>query len=495
MEMSKGGSMKQKTIRGLFWSFSDLIANQGIQFIVQIILARLLLPEHFGIIGMIFIFIAISNSLVDSGVSQALIREQNPSQADYSTVFYFNFFMSLGLYGVLYFIAPFISSFFHEPQLVSIIRIISLGLIIYSIGIIQRTQIIKNINFKLQTKINIIAGISSGVIAIIFAFLGLGVWSLVIKMLSMQLIQSILYWFFNGWRPSFVFKFASFKRLFGFGAKITAAGLLSTIYSNIYYILIGRMFSATQLGYYTNASKLNEVASSSITTALQSVTYPVFSSIQNDEEKLKYGFKKIIRMSCFINFPALLGLAAIADPLVNIMFGEKWIHMVIYFQILCFAGMLYPVHAINLNILQVKGKSNLFLIISIIKRLNLTILIALAIWLKMGVIGLVGTTVIHSYISFWLNSYYSGKEISYSCLEQIKDISLFYVISIIMAFIVYTSGMFLPDNNFIKMFIQIFLGLVFYVGIGRLAKISELNEIRGIVLLLFNRFRLRKIAQ
>jgi O-antigen/teichoic acid export membrane protein len=491
--LPKESSLKQRTIKGLLWSFSDLIANQGIQFIIQIILARLLLPEHFGIIGMILVFIAISNSIIDSGVSQALIREQNSDQADYSTAFYFNLLMSFVMYGILYCFAPAISSFFKEPELNLILRILSIGLIINSIGLIQRAQIIKKIDFKTQTKINICAGILSGLISIIFATLGFGVWSLIVKSLSMQFIQTVLLWVLNGWKPSLVFKYDSFKRLFGFGSKLMIANLFSNIYSNIYFILIGKFYSAAQLGYFTNASKLNDVASQSLTSALQSVTYPVLSSIQNDEERLKVGFRKIIKTITYINFPFMIGLAAIANPLVHLLFGDKWMSMVIYFQLLSFAGMLYPLNAINLNILQVKGKSDLYLLISIVKKVFLTILIVATIWIKFGVIGLVVAAVIDSYSSFWINSYFSGREILYSSIEQVKDITLVYVISICMGVIVYFSGVFLPVSDIIKIMIQIGIGSSVYIGISILTKIKALNEIVELLKPLLKIVMVRKI--
>lgn len=479
--MTKEASLKQRTIKGLFWSFSDLVANQGIQFLIQIILARLLLPEHFGLVGMILVLIAISNTLIESGMVQALVREQNSTQADYSTVFYFNLFMALAIYGVLFWVAPIISAFFRTGELTLIIRILSLGLIINSFGMIQRAQIIKKLDFRKQTIVNIVAGIVSGVVAVICALCGLGVWSLVIKILCMQLFQSALFWYFNRWIPSFLFKYESFKKLFGFGSKLMLAGLLSTFYSNIFNIIIGRMYSATQLGYYSNAQKLNEVASSSITSALQSVTYPVLSSIQHDEEKLKYGFKKIIRISTFIHFPLMIGLAAIANPLVYLLFGEKWMPMAIYFQLLCIAGMMYPLHAINLNILQVKGKADLYLYLSIIKKIMLTIYIFIAIWLDTGVIGLLGAAILDSYVSFLINSFFSGKEIGYSSREQLKDVSFFYAASVIMGLVVYLSGMMLPGNALVKLIPQVLVGLVLYWAICTIAKVKELREFSDII--------------
>lgn len=490
--MSKETNLKQRTITGLFWSFSDLIANQGIQFIIQIILARLLLPEYFGLIGMILVFIAISNALIDSGMAQALVREQNTTQDDYSTVFYFNLFMAFFIYSILFLLAPIISEFFRSEELTLIIRILSMGVIINSFGIIQRAQIVKKIDFRKQTIINIVSGLLSGVIGVVCALLGLGVWSLVIKTLCMQLFQSLLFWYFNRWIPSLIFKYESFKKLYGFGAKLMLAGLLSTIYSNIFNVLIGRMYSATQLGYFSNAQKLNEVASSSITTALQSVTYPVLSSIQNNEEKLKFGFKKIIRISTFIHFPIMIGLAAIANPLVHLLFGERWIPMAIYFQMLCIAGMIYPLNAVNLNILQVKGRADLYLNLSILKKVMLTIFIAAAIWLDAGVIGLLGAVIIDSYVSFIINSFYSGKEIGYSSWEQIRDVSLFYMLSSIMGLIVYLSGIVLPENVLVKLILQITIGLVIYLGACSIAKIKELWEVYNIVFPIAKKFLNKK---
>ncbi|MCI1590689.1 lipopolysaccharide biosynthesis protein [Heyndrickxia oleronia] len=493
MKQENDIGLKQQTMKGLFWSFSDLMANQGIQFIIQIVLARLLLPEHFGLIGMIVFFIAISNTIIDSGVSQALIREQNINQSDYSTAFYFNLIMSLFVYIILYFIAPIISSFYREDQLTLIIRILAIGIIINSLGLVQQARLVKNIDFKSQTKISIVSGLLSGTIAIILAYRGFGIWSLVLKTLIMQFLQTVLLWFSNKWIPSLVFHFTSFKRLFGFGSKLMLAGLFSSIYSNIYYLLIGRMYSASQLGFYTNASKLNDVASQSITVALQRVTYPVLSSIQDEDERLKLNFKKMIKMSTFIHFPIMFGLAAIAHPLVVLIFGEKWEPMVIYLQLLYIAGMLYPLHAINLNILQVKGKSNLYLLISIVKKVSFTLLLIGAIWLRLGVIGLVTAAVLESFISFWINSYFSGKEIAYSSFDQVKDIFLILINTIIMGVIVYICGLFLIENNLLKICLQIIIGNVVYIGISKITKVKELSETWNIFVSTIKKLRVRKV--
>lgn len=469
------------------------MANHGIQFIIQIILARLLLPEHFGMLGIIFVLLAISNSIVDSGFSQALIRDQNTSQDDYSTVFYFNLFLALVMYGVLNVFAHSISVFFGVPQLTLILRILSFVLIINSLAIIQRVMIIKNVDFKTLTKVNIIAAITSGCITISLAILGYGVWSLVINILSMQFIQMLLLFSFNKWVPSLTFKIQSFKKFFRFGYKLLLSGLLDTFYNNIYFVLIGRFYSTIQLGYYTNAVKFTDITSKSISISIQRVTYPVLSNFQEDKEHLNVSFRKLIRTSAFINFPLMIGLAAIANPLFYLIFGEKWMPSIVYFQLLCLAGMLYPIHAINLNILQVKGRSDLFLLIEIIKKAVLTILLILSLLFDFGIFGLIIAAVLNSYISLFINTYFSAKEIAYSAKNQLSDILPILIISIIMGIFVYLVGVILPSNHLIKIFCQIIIGFMVYIAASKIAKIKEFYIAYNMILSLIMRHKLTEV--
>jgi O-antigen/teichoic acid export membrane protein len=470
--MQEQTSLKNKTITGMFWSFSDLISKQGINFLIQVILARLLLPKDFGIIGMITVFIAISNSVIDSGFSSALIREKKVSQEDYSTVFYFNLVIAVVMYIVLFFSADAISSFFNEPQLVAILKVLAL---------IQRTMLVKKIDFKTQTRINVISSITSGIIGIAFACLGYGVWSLVIRMLSMQFILSLLLCLSNKWIPSLVFKMDSFKRLFGFGWKLLVSGLINTLYKNIYYVIIGKSFSAIELGYYSNAQKIRDTASQSITMSVQKVSYPVLSSINGENERLRLGYKKIIKNSVFITFPMMIGLAAVANPLINLLFGANWVASIPYFQVLCFAGMLFPLHAINLNILQVKGRSDLFLGLEVIKKVIGVTSIGIVLYFKLGIMGLLWTAVLNSYIAYFINSYFSAELLSYSTKEQIKDITPIFIVSILMGTLVYFSGAMLPANDLVKLVAQIFIGVVTYIGISRIAKIEELKTVYDMI--------------
>lgn len=475
--MQKIDSLKKKTVKGLFWSFSDVVLNQGIQFVIQIFLARLLLPEQFGLIGMITVFIAVSNSIIDSGFTNALIREENVTQEDYSTVFYFNLIVSIILYLVLYISSPNISIFFGQAELSKILRVLALTLIINSFGLIQRTILTKKLNFRAQMNINVFSSLISGVIAIVLAYKGFGVWSLVFRTLIMQAIQAILFSFINRWKPSLVFSINSFKRLFGFGWKLLVSGLIDTLYNNLYYLIIGKFYSATDLGYYTNAQKLRDVAATSISNSVQKVTYPVLSSIKNNANRLRNVYKKIIRTSVYVTFPIMLGLAVIARPLIIFLFGGNWENSIKYFEILCFAGMLYPLHAINLNILQVKGRSDLFLRLEIIKKFVSVILIIIVISMKLGILGLIWIMVLNSVISFIINSYYSKDIINYSTWNQIKDIFIIFLITVLTGIITYFIGNILPNSNILKLLTQPLIGIIIYLFLSWILKIEEFFDI------------------
>ncbi|MGU8462522.1 lipopolysaccharide biosynthesis protein [Clostridium perfringens] len=479
-------SLRKKTMSGLFWTFSETVLNQGIQFLIQIFLARLLLPEEFGLIGMVTVFIAVSNSIIDSGFTNALIREKNITQEDYSTVFYFNLLTSVILYILLYILSPQISLFFNQPKLINILRILAITLIINSFSIIQRTILTKRINFKVQMNINIVSSLVSGIIAVLLAFKGFGVWSLVFRTIIMQTMQSILLCIFNHWKPSLVFSVKSFNKLFSFGWKLLVSGLIDTLYNNLYYLIIGKIYSPVDLGYYTNAQKLRDVAATSISTSVQKVTYPVLSEIQNDKDELINAYRKIIKNSVYITFPIMIGLSSVARPLIMLLFGNNWINSIEYFQILCIAGMLYPLHAINLNILQVKGRSDLYLRLEIVKKVISLILISIAIFSNLGVISLIWIMVVNSVISFFINSYYSKDIIGYSTTEQIRDILPILFISIMMGIVTLLFGKIVLFNNLIKLIVQVSLGSVIYISLSCLLNIEEFNTMLDI----FKKFKI-----
>lgn len=471
--------LKEKTVKGMTWSFTDNLVNTGLSFIVGIVLARLLSPHEFGIIGMIAIFIAISVSITDSGFSNALIRKNDATEADYNTVFYFNLVGSIILYLILFFSAPAISNFFKEPQLVKVTRVLGIVLIINGFAIIQRTILIKVVDFKLQTKISIIASISSGVIGIVMALDGWGVWSLVGMQIAKQILNTVFLWKYNYWRPTRGFSKQSFSELFGFGSKLLVSGIISTVYNNVFYVVIGHYYSAFQLGQYTRADQFNTIFSSNLTSAVQRVSYPVLSSIQDDPIRLKEAYKRLIKITMLITFTCMLCLVAVAKPLILLLIGIKWYQCIYYLQIICFAGMLYPLHAINLNILQVKGRSDLFLKLEIIKRtIGLApILMGIYLGIEYMLWGSVGV----SFLAYFLNAHYSAELIDYTSFSQIKDIIPTFFVSGGVALCMWGLT-FLEMRNIVTLILQLISGSILSILIYEYLKLDEYIEIKHIMI-------------
>ena len=362
-------SLKQKTVTGIIWSTLERFSVQGIQFLVMIIMARMLTPDDYGLVGMLAVFIAVSQSLIDSGFSQALIRKQDRTETDNSTVFYFNIVVGFLLYGILFVAAPLIADFYNEPQLTAITRVIGLSVLFNSFVVVQRALLTIKIDFKTQAKAATAAAVISGIVGIWMAYSGYGVWAIVAQQLINLGINALALWILTSWRPRCTYSWQSFHQLFGFGSKLLASGLIDTIYQNIYLIIIGKLFSASDLGYYTRAHQFTDFPSSNLTGIIQRVTYPVLCSIQNEDERLANVYRRFLRISAFVIFPLMMGLAAVAKPLILILLKEQWLFTASLLSIICFQMMWYPVHAINLNLLKVKGRSDLFLKLEIYKKI------------------------------------------------------------------------------------------------------------------------------
>ncbi len=472
-------SLKHKTVKGLSWSLIDNLAGSGITFLVGIVLARILTPEEFGIIGIIMIFIAISNSIINSGFSNALIRKIDVSSVDYNTVFYFNFGVSVVLYIALYFASPLISDFFKEPLLVSTTRVIGLVLIVNGLSIIHRTILVKKVDFKTQAKVSIIASVASGIIGIGMAVMGYGVWSLVAQQLSRQFFNSLFLWLFNQWRPSLEYSWDSFRELFSFGSKLLVSGVIDTVYRNVYQLVIGKFYTSAQLGHYTRALQFQTIFTSNLTAVIQRVSFPVLSEIQNESDRLRNAYRKVIKMTMMVTFALMLGLAAIAQPLIVNLIGEKWLQAVYYLQIISFSGMLYPLHAINLNMLQVKGRSDLFLRLEIIKKIIAVFPIVLGIFY--GIEYMLLGSVVTGFISFFLNSYYSGMLINYSTVLQLKDILPSFLVSFSISLILFLMVDFLGDSLWV-LILQIILGILLTFLVYQSFKNKEFLEIKSLAL-------------
>lgn len=472
-------SLKNKTVKGTIWSTLERFSVQGIQFIVMIIMARILTPADYGLVGMLSIFIAVSQSLIDSGFSQALIRKQDRSEIDNSTVFYFNIGVGIVLYFILFFSAPLIAKFYNEPQLIPITRVVGLSLVFNSLAVVQRALLTVKLDFKTQAKASFVGAIISGGIGITMAYTGFGVWAIVCQQISNLAIITILLWILSHWKPIWAYSWKSFKELFGFGSKLLASGLLNTVFKNIYLIIIGKFFRASDLGYYTRAHQFTDFASSNITGIFQRVTYPVLCTIQNDDEHLSDVYRRLLRTSAFIIFPLMMGLAAVAKPMVISFLTEKWIFSAIIIQILCFSQMWYPVHAINLNLLQVKGRSDLFLKLEIIKKIILVLI--LCITLPLGLLPMCFGMIASSLIALVINTYYTGKLIHLGFFKQMKDLFPTLILSMVTGAIVYLTVSSLHINSWLTLGIGIIEGISFYILTAKLLRFNEFSELLSII--------------
>jgi teichuronic acid exporter len=473
-------SFKQKTINGFTWSFLDQFVSLGVSFVVGIILARLLGPKEFGLIGMLTIFIAISQAFVDSGFKLALIRKQDCTRDDYSTVFIFNLGMSLVLFASLFLLSGTISVFFKEPQLKPLLQVSALILIVDALSIVHRTILTKKIDFKLLTKTSVIASLGSAIIALLLAYKGFGVWSLVANQLSKQLISAVLLWCWVKWKPVLIFSKSSFIEMFSFGSKLLVSGLIDTIYRHVYYLIIGRFFSAQELGFFTRAELFKNLPSMNLNTVITQVTYPVLSAMQHDKERMTENFRNLIRATVLITSVLMLGMSATAEPLIIGLIGEQWRPSVIYLQLLSIVGMSYPLHALNLNVLQVMGRSDLFLRLEIIKKIMAVPVILIAI--TMGVQAMIYGMMIISVLGYFINSFYTGKLIGYTALMQLKDIMPSLILAFSMALIVYGLGEILVLPAILKLIVMIITGLLYVIVISELFRLKDYQLVKQLII-------------
>ena len=467
-------SLKQKTVKGILWSTVERFSVQGVQFLIMIVMARLLTPHDYGLIGMLAIFIAVAQSLIDSGFSQALIRKQDRTEVDNNTVFYFNIVVSVLLYLILYVSAPSVADFYNTPQLCPVMRVICLGIIFNSLAVVQRALLTIRIDFKTQAKATLIAAVTSGIVGITMAYHSFGVWSLVTQQLLNLGLNTGLLWLLSKWRPQLVYSWQSFHELFAFGSKLLASGLLDTIYRNIYPIVIGKLFSASSLGHYTRAQHFSEFTSSNITGIIQRVTYPVLCEIQDDDTRLAGIYRKFLKLSAFIIFPLMIGLSSVAKPLVNLMLGSQWEFCGQLLQIICFSMMWFPIHAINLNLLQVKGRSDLFLRLEIIKKiLGVSVLCITA---PFGLVMMCYGQIFNSLIALIINTYYTGKLILVGFFRQMCDLLPTLTLCLVLFALILTVNHFI-SGDITKLCVGIAIGTGFYFLASHFLKFSELEEL------------------
>ena len=448
-------SIASKSIHGIFWSAIEKFSLQGVQFLIGIVLARLLSPSDFGMIGMLSIFMGVSQTFIDCGFSSALIRQKEVSANDYGTTFLINATFSLIAFGILFLSAPFIAKFYDMPELKLVMQVFSTTLIINALFTVHVIKLTRNVDFKTQSKASLCSTFISGAIGITLAYKGFGVWSLVCHALNLILLTLLLKWF-----PCPVFSRTSFKKIFGFGSRIFIASIITSIYSNLYNIVIGKKFLASNLGYYTRAEQLGLFPSQNMVGILSRVIYPVLSQLQDDANQLKVAYIKYLEMSCFVIFPLMAGLAALAKPLIIVLFGEKWIPSAFLLQILCFGLMLDPVCGLNLNLLYVKGRSDLVLKLEIIKKSIAVVILVVSI--PFGLVGLCFGRSLYGVVATFINMTYTNRLIGLSVWGQMKIFFPPLALSLIMA-LVSIQVTEVDFNNVFQIFVGIAMGMILYL--------------------------------
>ena len=467
-------SLKRKTVKGVAWSTLERFSVAGVNFIFGLILARLLMPTDYGAIAMLSIFMAIAQTFIDSGFSNALIRKPDRTETDNATAFYFNIGVGLAAYFSLYLAAPYIAQFYKTSILIPLTRIMGLNLLLNSLCVVQQTLLTARIDFKTQAKISLNAAVVSGLVGIGFAYAGYGVWALAIQSVLASVIRTILLWILAKWRPKAKFSKRSFCDLFGYGSKLLLSGLLDTTYNNLYTIIIGKRFSAATLGVYSRADQWANFLSINITGILQRVTFPVLSTIQNEDERLCIDYRKFLRISGFVIFPLMMGLAAVADPLTRFILTDKWADSIPLLRILCFALMLYPIHAINLNLLQVKGRSDLFLRLEIYKKI--LGVATLCVTIPMGITAMCVGRVFTSWVALAMNTHYTGKLIHLGFFQQLKDYIPTLLNSFFMGAIVYGMTLIVSGSG-LQLLAGVIIGASYYILSNYLLKTMEWKEL------------------
>lgn len=469
------GNLKQQTKKGLYWSFFNQFANYGMQFCVGIVMARLLSPSDYGITALPAVFMAVAYIIQNGGLSGALIRKTDLSEKDLSTAFYYSISVGIVLYVVMFFSATWIADFYNTPVLVPLIRVTALGFLWGPLGTPQNVILNRKLDFKTPTKISIISRIVSAIVGISTAFIGYGLWALVISGLLSSFLSLLMNWYVVRWIPKTGWSKDSFKYLWDYGNKMMASSLLDTLYNNIAPVFIGKFYSPAELGVYNRAQGYAMMPSQNVTGVIQGVTFPVLSKMQNDDEALAHNYRRMLKATAFIIFPIMMMLSALAHPLVIILVTAKWESCVILLQIICFSFMWYPVHAINLNLLQVKGRSDLFLRLEIIKKIvGVSIL---AITLPHGLIVFCCGSVVSSLIALVINTYYTGNLINVGYFKQMRDLLPIVLLGLVMFAMIHLSN-YLISNMLLQIICGGILGAIVYIGGAILFKFSELDDVK-----------------
>lgn len=469
---------KKSVLSGLMWRFFERCGDKGIQTIVQIILARILLPEDYGIIGLITVFISILTVFAQSGLGQALVQRKDVTESDFSTVLYFSIGFSVILYGILYFCAPFIAGFYDLPQLVSIIRVLGIVVIINSVSGVQQAYIQKKILFKKFFYIALTGTSISAIISIFMAYNGFGVWALVAQQISTHLINTLVFFVVIKWRPVLTFSVSKMKALFSYGWKLLCSSLIDTVYNNIYSLIIGKYYSASELGYYNRGKQFPVLITENINSAIDSVLFPVLADVQDEKKRLKALTRRSIVTSTFLIFPAMAGLAAIAEPLTLLLLTEKWLPAVPFIQFCCFTYAFWPVHTSNLQAIKAVGRSDIFLKLETIKKC--IGIIILVVTIPFGLYAMMVGRCVAAIISSFINAFPNKKLLGYGYTEQMKDIIPSFGLSFFMVVCILFITQ-LPIHPFLQILMQCVLGASVYFGLAKWLKLECMGYILNLI--------------
>lgn len=463
-------SLKSQAVKGVVWSAVERFSVQGIQFVLSIIIARLVAPSEYGLIAMLGIFLAIAQTFIDSGFSNALIQKKDRTEVDFSTVFYFNIVVSLVVYLILFLSAPYIALFYKEPLLDIITKWVGLNIIISALSIVQRAKLTIQLNFKTQAKASLIAVIVSGICGITMAYYGYGVWALVCQSLLNNLLNTLLLWSFTKWMPACIFSWQSFKKLFSFGSKLLLSGLLHTIYLNLYTLVIGRKYSAADVGYYNRSYSLAQYPSVNIVGVITRAIYPIQCEMQHEEGRLSSSFIQYLRMSCYVIFPLMVGLAVLSKPMVLVLLTDKWASMSELLSILCIAYMWYPVMVINNQMLNVRGRSDYFLKAEIIKKIVAIVILLLT--MPLGLKILCFGILFYNILDMGIIIVFTKKVMSTGFRQQFQAILPIFLVSIGVGVVTHLF-LLIISNVYIQLFGGFLIGVVCLAFFSFVFRIKE----------------------
>jgi O-antigen/teichoic acid export membrane protein len=470
--------LKHITLRGLFWNAIDKLGVQSWNFIIGLFLARLLIPSDFGLMGMLAIFIAIAQSLVDSGMTSGLIQKKNKTDEDFSTVFVFNLFVSIFIYGILYLSAPLIADFYNQPELTLLTRVVCLSILVNAFSAVPLSKLNIALDFKTQAKVNLAAVISSALVAFYLALNNFGVWSLVGQQLTSATTIALYLGLIRIWKPSLVFSRQSFRALFGFGSKLLAAGLYSQALTHVYNIIIGKSYSASQLGFYTRAREFTDLPAGVIAVVINQVGYPLLTSIQDEKERLVFVFRRLVRLGAYVNFPLMTLLALLAEPFITWALPPAWLPAIPLLQWMVFSRLFYSLSSVNLTILNAIGRSDLMLKVDLSK--FPLIMLALVLTIPLGIKAMIIGQVINGFLAYAINTYMPGRLFGFGFWDQMKEIKYIVLATIAMAASVSIS-LSMVETPLMKLIFGAFTGITSYLLMTFLLKMDEVQDMKEIL--------------